>query len=134
MSWHLFEKIHYMEIFMKSWENFFLTHLVSHLLTNQGKNENEDGKGSENEFDLWIFHIKIRLYGYFYENLRRKMKWKCSLTLTICLKKMGKSLMPKTKMAMKKFRRMNLIFEFSISKLGYMTIFMNGEEKIWPIL
>ena len=31
---------------------------------------------------------------------------------------------------MKKFRRMNLIFEFSISKLGYMTIFMNGEEKI----
>ena len=51
-------------------------------MTNQGKNENEDGKSSENEFDLWIFHIKIRLYGYFHENLRRKMTWKCSLTVS----------------------------------------------------
>ena len=30
---------------------------------------------------------------------------------------------------MKKFGRMNLIFEFSISKLGYMTIFMKILQK-----
>ena len=52
------------------------------------------------------------------------------LTLAICLMKMRKKLMPKTKMRMKKFGRMNLILEFSISKLGYMTIFMKiGEGK-----
>ena len=34
------------------------------------------------------------------------------LTLTICLAKTGKKMMPKTKMRMKKFGRMNLIFEF----------------------
>ena len=37
--------------------------------------------------------------------------------------------MPKMKMRMKKFGRMNLIFEFSISKLGYMTIFMKILQK-----
>ena len=36
---------------------------------------------------------------------------------------MGKMLMPKMKMNMKNFGRMNLIFEFSISKLGYIAIF-----------
>ena len=37
--------------------------------------------------------------------------------------------MPKMKMQMKKFERMNLIFEFSISKLGYVTIFMKILQK-----
>ena len=50
-----------------------------------------------------------------------------SLTFAICLIKMGKNFMPKRKMRMKKFARVNLIFEFSISKLGYINIFM----KIW---
>ena len=46
------------------------------------------------------------------------------LTLTICLTKMGKKLMQKIKMRMKKFGKMKLIFEFFISKVGYMTIYM----------
>ena len=33
------------------------------FLTNRGKNENEDEKMWENEFDKWILHIKIRLNG-----------------------------------------------------------------------
>ena len=37
---------------------------------------------------------------------------------------MGKKSTPKMKMKMKKFGKMNLIFEFSISKLGYMEIVM----------
>ena len=40
---------------------------------------------------------------------------------------MGKKLMQKMKM--KKFRKMNLIFEFSISKLGYMEIIMKNLRK-----
>ena len=36
------------------------------------KNENEDEKICKNEFHFLIFHIKIRLYDNFYENLRRK--------------------------------------------------------------
>ena len=31
-----------------------------------------DEKIRKNEFNFSIFHIKIRLYGNFYENLRRK--------------------------------------------------------------
>ena len=47
---------------------------------------------------------------------------------------MGKKLMPKMKMRMKKSERMNLIFEFSVSKVGYMAIFMKiWENKILPI-
>ena len=39
--------------------------------------------------------------------------------------------MPKTKMMIKKFGKMNLIFEFSTSKLGYLTVFMKiWEEKV----
>ena len=40
---------------------------------------------------------------------------------------MGKKLMPKMKM--KKFRKKNLIFEFSISKLGCVAIFMKILRK-----
>ena len=52
----------------KLWKNF-LTHFVSQFLTNQGKNEDEEEQNWENEFDPWTFHIKIRLYGNFHENL-----------------------------------------------------------------
>ena len=38
------------------------------------------------------------------------------------------------KMKMKKYGKMSLSFEFSMSKLGHMTIFMKiWAEKIWPI-
>ena len=53
-------------------------------MTNQGKNGDGDEKNWENEFDLWILHIKIRSCGNFLENLRKKMKWKKSY-LTISL-------------------------------------------------
>ena len=46
------------------------------------------------------------------------------LTLTICLTNMGKKLIPKTEIRMKKFGKMNCIFEFFISKVGFMTIYM----------
>ena len=39
------------------------------FLTNQGNNENEDEKSWKNEFNFWILHIKIRLYGTFRESL-----------------------------------------------------------------
>ena len=37
---------------------------------------------------------------------------------------MGKKLMPKMKMKIKKTGKMNSTFDFSISKLGYIAIFM----------
>ena len=36
------------------------------------KNDNKDEKIWNNEFDFWIFHVKIRLYDNFHENLTRK--------------------------------------------------------------
>ena len=50
----------------------FFTHFVSHFLTNRGKNEYDNEKLWENKFDFLILHIKIRLYGYLHENLRKK--------------------------------------------------------------
>ena len=38
----------------------FLTYFVSHFLTNQGKNGDNDEKIWENEFDLRILYTKIR--------------------------------------------------------------------------
>ena len=64
-------KLGYMAIFMKIWEkiidSFFKT-----FLTNWGKNKDVNEKMWENKFDLWILRIKIRLYGNFHENLRKK--------------------------------------------------------------
>ena len=64
-------KLGYMAIFMKIWEkiidSFFKT-----FLTNWGKNKDVNEKMWENKFDLWILCIKIRLYGNFHENLRKK--------------------------------------------------------------
>ena len=56
---------------MKVWgKNFWL--IFKPFLTNRSKNEDEDEKIWEYESDIWIFHIKIRLYGIFYKNLRKK--------------------------------------------------------------
>ena len=60
------------------------------------------------------------------------MKWKSSLTISLLdfdylPDEDGKEV--DVKMRMKKFERMNLIFEFSVSKLGYMAIFMKMWEK-----
>ena len=94
-----------------------------------------DEKIWENEFDLWILHIKIRLHRNFHESLRKK------ISLTVWLFNFDylpdedrKKLIPKMKMKRKKFGRMNLIFEFSISKLGCMEIFMKvWGKKFWLI-
>ena len=76
---------------------------------------------------VWIlifgfFHIKIRLFDNFHENLQRK-------NLIHSLKHFWriKAIM---KVQIEKFGKMSLIYEFSISKLGYMEIFM----KIWEII
>ena len=42
------------------------------FLTNRGKNEDEDEKIWENEFNIWVFYIKIRLSGSFHGNLLKK--------------------------------------------------------------
>ena len=42
---------------------------------------------------------------------------------------MGKNLMPEMKMKIKSFAKMTLVFEFFISKLDYMEIFMEIKEK-----
>ena len=57
------------------------------------------------------------------------MKPKSSLTISLfnfdCLTDEDREkLMQKMKMRMKKFGKMNLNFEYCISKLGYVTIFM----------
>ena len=36
------------------------------------KNEDHDEKMWKNEFDFWIFQVKVRLHDNFYENLGRK--------------------------------------------------------------
>ena len=50
----------------KLFDSFF-----KQFLTNQGKNKDE--KNWENEFDFWIIHVKVRLYGNFHENLVKKI-------------------------------------------------------------
>ena len=51
----------------KNFDTFFRT-----FLTNQGKNEDENEKLWENEFNFSIIHITIRLCDSFHENLRKK--------------------------------------------------------------
>ena len=55
------------------------------------KNEDEDEKIWENEFNFSILHIKIRLYGNFHENL-----WEKNLTYFL-----GHFLLIEAKMKMK---------------------------------
>ena len=73
----------------------------------------------KNEFNFWILHIKIRLYRTFRENL-----WKKLLTWFLGHFRQIKT---KMKMKMKKCEKLISIFEFSISKSGYVAVFM----KIW---
>ena len=90
-------------------------------MTNRNKNEDGDKKISKNEFDFSILDIKTRLYKNFHENLRKQF-----LTHSLshfCL------IEAKIKMKIKKFRKMNLIFDLFISELGYMAIFMGIYAK-----
>ena len=75
--------------------------------------------------------------------MKRKSYFTISLFNFDCLMEMAKKLISKTKMRMKKFRKMKLNFEFSMSKLGYATIFMKILEEnnlthflrhFWPIV
>ena len=115
----------------------YLTHFVVHYLTNRDKIKIKVKKFGKMSL---IFEFSISKLGYMeiFMKIWEKNKIKNLfhyLTLTICLKKIGKKLIPKLKIRIKIFGRMNLISEFFISKLGYMTIFMKiWEEKIWPIL
>ena len=57
-----------LEIFLKIWEEkIWLIFKTS--LTNWGKNGDVNEKIWENEFALWILHIKVRLCRIFHENL-----------------------------------------------------------------
>ena len=58
--------------FQKNPRKIILTLFGSHFLTNWDKNEDEDEKIWENEFDIWILCVKITLYKTFHENLRNK--------------------------------------------------------------
>ena len=96
------------------------------FLTNWGKNEDEDEKNWKNEFDFWVFHIRIRLYRNFHENLSKNFLNHFLSHFWLIVAKM--------KMKIKKFGKMSAIFELSISKLGYMAIFMKicSKKKIDP--
>lgn len=124
-------KLGYMEIFMKNYP------LFKRFLTNQGKNknedekiwknesdfrilhENEDEKIWKNEFGFWIFHIKIKLYRNFHENLR---KIKFDPFLKTFMTNRGKS-----ENEDEKYGKMSPLFELSISKVSYVELFI----KIW---
>ena len=85
------------------------------FLTNRDENEDEDKKIWKNEFDFWILHIKTRLFKNFHENLRKFLTHSLSHFWLI---------EAKMKMKIKKFGKMSLIFDLSVSKLGYMAIFI----------
>ena len=94
-------------------------------MTNWGRNEDEDEKVWENEFNFLIIHIKIRLYGNFHENPLKKMFEPFFRTF---LTNWSKNEDEDEKMWENEFH-----FEYSISKLGYVAIFMKiGEKNFWP--
>ena len=113
-------KLGYTEIFMKyekkNFDSFFKL-----FLTNRGKNKNENKKNWENEFDFWIINIKITLYGNFHENLLKKILTQISGHFWL--------IETKIKMRIKKYGEIFSIFEYSISKLGYVVIFIKIREK-----
>ena len=108
-------KLGYVTIFIEIWDEKIWP-IFKTFLTNWGKNENVNGKFWGNYFDLWILHIKIRFHGNFHENLR-----KCFLIQFLSHFWLIEA---KIKTRMKKYWKMSSIFEFSISKLGYMAILM----------
>ena len=58
-----------------------LTHFLRHFWLIKGKKD-EDEKIWDNDFKLWILHIKIKLCDSFYENLRKNFWWFCKTFLT----------------------------------------------------
>ena len=86
------------------------------FLTNRNKNDNEDEKIWGNKSTFLILYIKIRLCGNFYQNPRKNF-------LTHLLRPFW-LIEAKMKIKKKKIRKIKSIFEFSISKLGYVAIFM----------
>ena len=118
-------KVGYVPVFMKVWEKNFWP-IFKTFLTNQGKTEDENEKIWKNELNFLILHIKIRLYGNFYENMLKKV-------LTHFFRHFW-LIEGKIKIKMKKYGKMSSIFEFSISKLRYIGIFKKVWEKtFWPI-
>ena len=92
------------------------------FLPNWGKNEGEDDNIWENEFDFWIIHIKIKLYGNFHESQLKNVFTHILGHFWLIEAKM--------KMKVKKYGEIFSIFEFSILKWGYVVIFMKiGEKK-----
>ena len=90
-------------------------------MTDQGKNEDEDKKIGENEFDFWITHIKIRFCGSFHENLE--------INFLINFVRQFRLIETKMKMKIKILGKICLSFEFSISELNYTKYFMKIQEK-----
>ena len=82
------------------------------FLTHQGKNKDENKEIWKNEFDFRIPHIKIRLRNCFHENLSKKFFTHFFRHFRLIETKM--------KMKTKKFGKMSLIFEFSMSKIAFM--------------
>ena len=89
---------------------------------------------------IFEFSISKLRYMEFSWKFKKKMKRKSYFTTSLfnfdCLMKMAK------KKEDEKFRKMNLNFEFSMSKLGYVTIFIKTWEEnnmthflrhFWPI-
>ena len=92
-------------------------------MTTPGKNGNEDEKLWKNDFDVWILDIKIRLCRKSWENFfDPSFKGFFTLLKYIFLTNWGKN-----EDKDEKFGKISPIFEFSISKLGYMELFI----KIW---
>ena len=87
-----------------------LTHFLRNfwLVEAKKKKKDENIKIWKNKFDFWIFCIKLRLYGNFQENLRKKKLAHFSRHFWLIEVKM--------KMKIKRFEKNSLIFEFSISK------------------
>ena len=95
-------------------------------MTNLGKNEDVNETIWENEFNFWILHIKIWLYGNFDVNLETKKFYSFLGHFWLVEAKM--------KMEMKKYGKTSLIFKFFISKLGYMGLFIKiWEKNFWPV-
>ena len=110
-------KLDYKEIFMKICGKIFLTHSFRHFWLVKAKTKMKMKKY------FWFLHINIRLCGSFPENLRKKF-------LTHFLRHFW--LIKKTiKMKMKKYGKIISIFEFSRSKLSYVTVFIKIWEKIF---
>ena len=108
-----------------SWksEKKFFDPVFKTFLTYRGKNKDEDKKYWENKFNFWILPIKIRLNSNFHKDL-----WKKFFDTFVGYFWLIKA---KIKLKMKKYGKMSSVFEFSMSKLEYVAIFMKILDKIF---